>query len=235
MISRIIELGAQQMGIQLSQVSIAAFESYCTLLEQRGKEQNLTAIKNAEDVARLHFLDSLAAINTVEFHGKRLIDVGSGAGFPGIPIKLAEPTVELTLLDAMKKRVDFLSELCATLGIDVLCLQARAEEAAHLSEYRESFDIAISRALAQLNVLCELCIPFLTVGSKFLAMKGPDAYNEIEKARNAIHLLGADFVESVPYVIPGTDIVHSIAVIQKTSATPAAYPRRFARIMSNPL
>ena len=234
-LTNIIERGAQQLGICLPPGASVLFEKYHVLLEQKNEIVNLTSIKNAEDVARLHFLDSLALLKAIDFKNAKVIDVGSGAGFPGVPLKLAEPTIDLALIDATRKRIAFLSELCAVIGIKAVCLHARAEELAHMPEMREQFDIVVSRAVAQLDVLSELCLPFIRVGGLFLAMKGVESAKEIEEARNAIQTLGAELTDTDDYTIPGTDITHRVISIRKTTPTPDEYPRRFAKIRKSPL
>ena len=209
---------------------LAAFETYYELLEKCGKTMNLTAITGAEDVARLHFLDCIALLNAYDFRGTKVIDVGSGAGFPGLPLKLVETSITLTLLDATRKKVGFMIDMCNTLGIEARCIHARAEEAAREPEHRERFDVAVSRAVAQLDMLCELCLPFVRVGGAFLAMKGADSGDELIIAQNTLKLLGAEFERNFDYEIPGTGIMHRAIVIRKTSTTPEYYPRRFAVI-----
>jgi len=234
-ITHIVESGAQQLGICLTPGACALFEKYHALLEQKNEIINLTAVKGMENVAYLHFLDSLALLKAVDFKNAKVIDVGSGAGFPGVPLKLAEPSIDLTLIDATGKRIAFLSELCAKIGIEAACIHARAEESAHAPDMRERFDIAVSRAVARLNVLCELCLPFVCVGGLFLAMKGIDSAEEIEEARNAIQTLGAELTDTNDYTIPGTDITHRVISIRKTTTTPDEYPRRFSKIKKSPL
>jgi len=251
----IIESGAAELGINLPPLASAAFAKYRAYLEDQGQKFNLTAITDAEDVARLHFLDSLALLKACDFKGTRVIDVGSGAGLPGVPLKIAEPTIVLTLLDATKKRVDFLSGLCTILEIDATCMHARAEEAARPrgqhgrsdiaapcveevsrpQELRENFDIVVSRAVAQMNLLCELCLPFVRVGGLFVAMKSADSADELAEARSAIERLGAETQGCIDYQIPGTDLTHRAVIIRKTSRTPGGYPRRFAKIQRVPL
>jgi len=231
----IIAQGAKELNIALPPGAEAAFRTYYDFLENRGQKINLTAISGPEEVARLHFLDSLALLNAAEFNGSKTIDIGSGAGFPGVPLKLAEPSIDLTLLDATGKRVSFLAELCTKLEIDAVCVKARAEEAAQRPDMREQYDIALSRAVARLNVLCELCLPFVRVGGKFIAMKGVDSTDEVEQAQGAIELLGAELCEHYDYTIPDTDITFRAIIIRKTARTPDKYPRRYARIQKSPL
>ena len=234
-VTEIVSRGAESFGIVLPPGAVAAFEKYYALLEEKGKRVNLTAITGAEDVARLHFLDSLALLRTADFKNARVIDVGSGAGFPGIPLKIAEPSIELTLLDATGKRIAFLSELCAELGVEATCVHARAEETARTPEMRERYDIVVSRGVARLNVLCELCLPFVRAGGVFPAMKGVDSAEELEEARGAIQTLGAELERALDYTIPETDMTHRVILIRKKSETPSEYPRRFPKIQKSPL
>ena len=229
----ILYSGFAALGIPADARAAERFVRYFQILSEKNKVMNLTAITELEDVARLHFLDSVALLQSVDLSGSRVIDVGTGAGFPGLPLKIAEPTIRLTLLDSLRKRVDFLSETCAALELeDVECLHARAEEAPGL---REQFDFAVSRAVARLNVLCELCLPFVRPGGSFLALKGPDPREEMDEARRAVAELGGEFGETLRYGIPGTDIQHTVVVVKKTKSTPAKYPRRFAKIQKSPL
>ena len=181
--------GFASLGLELTDLAADRFYQYYDRLETCNKVMNLTAITGETDVAQLHFLDCAAMLTAADFGTARVIDVGTGAGFPGLPIKIAEPSAEVTLLDSLNKRVEFLKETCAALGLDdVTCIHARAEEAP--KDYREGFDFAVSRAVARLNVLCELCLPFVKVGGAFLAMKGPDCADEIQEAQKAIRTLG---------------------------------------------
>ena len=235
-IAQIVTLGAQELGLTLPPGAPEQFELYYKTLAERGKNVNLTALTGEQDVARLHFLDSIALLNATDFTDARVIDVGSGAGFPGVPLKIAQPSLQLTLLDATGKRVDFLSELCAQLGLEASFLHARAEEVSHESEHREQYDIAVSRAVARLNVLSELCLPFVRPGGMFVAMKSLDGVtDELAQAAPALEKLGAQLHGQYSYTIPGTDITHCAAVIRKLSPTPTEYPRRFARIKKQPL
>ena len=231
----IIELGAKELDINLPPEANASFSSYHKFLAERGSSFNLTAISKEEDVARLHFLDSIALLKATKFENATVIDVGSGAGFPGIPLKIAEPSIILTLLDATGKRVNFLSDLCNLLSIDASFIHARAEDSSQEHNMRERYDIAVSRAVARLNVLCELCLPFVRIGGMFIAMKGVDSEDELIEAGNAIEVLGAKPLDCYDYTIPGTDIVHRAVLLRKIAETPKQYPRRFARIQKAPL
>lgn len=230
----ILQDGFAALGLSFGPAAAAAFRGYYGLLESRSAVTNLTAIRGEADTARLHFLDSCALLRAADFAGKRVIDVGTGAGFPGLPLKIARPDIRLTLLDSLGKRVDFLREVCAALGLnDVACVAARAEEAP--PELRERFDIAVSRAVARLAVLCELCLPFVAVGGVFIAMKGPDCAEEAAEAGAAASALGGGEIRLLPYEIPGADVGRTAVLIRKTAPTPAQYPRRWAKISRRPL
>lgn len=224
------------MGISLSECVLERFEKYADFLIEKNKVMNLTAITEKPEIATLHFLDSLAVSNYVDFSGKTVIDIGSGAGFPGFPLKIADDSIKLTLLDALKKRIDFLDELSAyTETAGVSCIHARAEEAAVPGKMGDTFDFAVSRAVARLNVLCELCMPFVKKGGKFIALKAVDSEEEINEAKRAIGILGGKIEKVIDYPVPCTDITHRLVIISKVDKTPKGYPRRFAKIKTNPL
>ena len=234
-ITSIIAQGARELNITLPPGTEAAFGVYCDFLETNNKNINLTATSGAGEIARAHFLDSLALLNALTLKNTRVIDIGSGAGFPGVPVKLAEPSINLTLLDASGKRISFLTDLCIKLRIEAACVKARAEDASHLPDMREQYDIALSRAVAQLNILCELGLPFVRVGGILAAMKNVNSVDEVEEAQSSINILGAELCQPFDYTIPGTDVTHRIVIIRKISKTPDNYPRRFARIQKSPL
>jgi len=234
-VSEIIEDGAREMRILLPGAAFGTFEAYCAALHDWSRKMNLTAVTGEIDTARLHFLDSLALLRIMDFTGARVIDVGSGAGFPGLPLLIAEPTIALTLLDATEKRVDFLRELCDTLLLNAECKYGRAEELSHESEMREQFDIVVSRAVAKLNVLCELCLPFVRIGGAFIAMKGADAAKESAESASAARALGAELEQCVEYTVPGVDAFRAAVIVRKVAPTPVEYPRRYAKIKRSPL
>ena len=217
--------------LSLTEDQLDTFERFGQLLLEKNQVMNLTAITEPEKVAELHFFDSLALLNAASFQGKRVIDVGCGAGFPGVPLKIAEPSIELTLLDSLGKRTDWLRQILPELGLDASVVTARAEE--FVSTCRERFDLAVSRAVARLNVLCELCLPYVQVGGCFLAMKGQLADVELEEAKKTISILGGT-VERV-YAYDVENAVHRAVVIRKEKPTPAKYPRAFAKIKKAPL
>ena len=200
-------------------------------LLEKNQVMNLTAITDPAQVGRLHFLDSLTLLDLADFRGKQVIDVGCGGGFPGVPLKIACPEMELTLLDSLGKRMDWLAQILPGLGVEARCVTARAEEA--VAGCRESYDFAVSRAVARLNVLCELCLPYVQVGGTFLAMKGAAAHAEVEQARGAIRRLGGEVEQLAAFPQVGQE--HAVVVIRKIRPTPAQFPRRFAKIKQQPL
>lgn len=201
------------------------------LLLEKNQVMNLTAITEPQAVAQLHFLDCLALLHAADFKHRRVIDVGCGAGFPGVPLAIAEPTMDLTLLDSLGKRMAWLAEILPELGVQADCVTARAEE--HVLTCREQFDIATSRAVARLNVLCELCLPFVKVGGVFVAMKGQEAQTETLEASSAITQLGGKVTRLYEYPVAGT--VHRAVVIEKVRPTPTRFPRRYNKIKQQPL
>lgn len=231
---KILNDGFAALGIMPDAEAAGRLKTYYEYLEERNRVMNLTAISGAEDVARLHFLDCAALLTVCDFADKKVIDVGTGAGFPGMVLKIVQPDMDITLLDSLNKRIDFLGELCARLKLEnVQCVHVRAEEISE--ERRAAYDIAVSRAVARLGTLCELCLPYLRVGGLFIAMKGPDCAQEVGEAENAMRLLGGRLKETVRYSIPGTDISHAAVVIEKTKPTHPKYPRKWAQIKKQPL
>ena len=221
-----------QLGV--SPDVIPRLEEFSRLLLEKNQVMNLTAITEPDQVATLHLLDSLSLLPLADFAGKTAVDVGTGAGFPGVPLAIVVPESRITLLDSLGKRVDFLRESCAALGLsNAVCVQARAEEFA--GDRRESFDLAVSRAVAALPVLCELCLPLVKPGGAFIAMKSVDCGRELAEAETAIRLLGGRLRDTVDYTIPTTGIVHRAVIVEKVSPSPKKYPRRFAQIKKQPL
>ena len=223
--------GLPAYSVTLSDGQIDTLCRFGEALIEKNAVMNLTAITEPSAVAQLHFLDCIALLNAADFREKRVIDVGCGAGFPGVPLKIAEPSIRLTLLDSLAKRMNWLSETLPALGVDAEIITARAEEFA--AQRREQYDLATSRAVARLNVLAELCLPYVRVGGKFLAMKGALAQEEVEEARQGIERLGGHVLRIFEY--PVADAVHKAVVIEKLRPTPPQYPRAFAKIKKSPL
>ncbi len=224
--------GLAQLGLPAGAAPRLA--EFARAVLEKNRVMNLTAITDSADFAALHLLDSAVLLKIADFRGKRVVDVGTGAGFPGMPLRILEPDFDLTLLDSLGKRIAFLQETCAQMGLArVEAVHARAEEFA--AQRREQYDIATSRAVAALNVLSELTLPLVRVGGCFLAMKAVDSDAEIAGARSAIGQLGGRIREIRDYTIPGTDVAHRVVVIDKLRPTPRQFPRAFAKIKKNPL
>ncbi|MCL2568457.1 MAG: 16S rRNA (guanine(527)-N(7))-methyltransferase RsmG [Oscillospiraceae bacterium] len=232
-----LQQSATAFGLALSARQLEQFETYWTFLSEKNQVMNLTAITDRAEAMEKHFLDSLALAGAADFIGKRrLIDIGTGAGFPGLPLKIAVPSLKLTLLDSLAKRVTFLKEVCQKLDLNAECVHARAEEWVTQPGERESYDYATSRAVADLNILLELCLPYVKIGGAFLAMKTQNAAEEIETAKNTAAILGGEIESHYDYALPGTpEIQRRIVIIRKTGPTPKQYPRRFAKIQKDPL
>ena len=226
-----LEAGLQKAGQTLTEQQKDQFCEFGRLLVEKNQVMNLTAITEPEALAQLHFVDSLTVLKAADCKGKSIIDVGCGAGFPGVPVAIAEPTAKVTLLDSLQKRMNWLQEILPGLGIAATVVAARAEE--YVTQHREQYDIATSRAVARLNILAELCLPYVKVGGKFLALKGAMTQEEVEEARKGIAILGGKVAEILEF--PVADAVHRIVVIEKVKATPKQYPRKFAKIKQSPL
>lgn len=236
----IISAGLEVLGLTQKVPAQAAGQlaQYGHMLLEKNQVMNLTAIREEEGVARLHMLDCAALLNCAQFEGegKTLIDVGTGAGFPGLPLKILVPSLQVTLLDSLNKRVDWLGQVADTLGLEgVTPIHARAEEQAQVKGFRDGFDFATARAVAELRLLCELCLPFVKVGGLFLAMKSVDSDRELEDAAHCIKLLGGRLEQPVDYTIPGSDVTHRVIPIRKVAPTLKGYPRRWAKIQKDPL
>lgn len=226
-----LQAGLPQLGLELTEDKQDALCAFGRAVIEQNKVMNLTAITEPTAVAKLHLLDSISLLKVLPLSGKRMIDVGCGAGFPGVPVKIACPEVELTLLDSLGKRMTWLETVLPTLGVEASCVTARAEEA--VATCREQYDVATSRAVARLNILLELTAPFVKVGGYVLAMKGTAAREELEEAKNAIHRLGLKLERVEEFPVDGT--AHAVILLKKVKPTPTRYPRRYAKIKQSPL
>ena len=232
-----LQKAAEEYGIVLTAQQIGQFNRYFELLIEWNGKMNLTAITEPHEVAVKHMIDSLSAWDPAVFtEGASLVDFGTGAGFPGLPLKIFRPDLKLTLLDSLNKRVRFLQEVTDQLGLQaVSCVHARAEEAARNTMYREQFDIAVSRAVARLPILAEYCLPFVKQGGHFVALKGMQYKDEMQEAKKAVQLLGGGAPKSVPVKLPGLEDVRAVIYIRKERRTPAVYPRKAGTPEKNPL
>ena len=228
---RTLSDGLPQLGLELSEETRKTLCDFGESVIRQNEVMNLTAITEPDRVAKLHLLDSLTLLTLADLRGKKIIDVGCGAGFPGVPVKIACPEAKLTLLDSLGKRMTWLESVLPTLGVDAECVTARAEEA--VVSRREQYDYATSRAVARLNILLELTAPYVKVGGAVLAMKGTAAKEELQEAQNAIRRLGLK-VEQVKE-FPVEDTAHTVIVLRKVAHTPPQYPRRYAKIKQAPL
>lgn len=230
----LIELAARY-GLSINEQQAKAFQTYMELLLEWNQKMNLTAITELQQVVEKHFLDSLLLLKAVEIPEQaKVIDVGTGAGFPGIPLLLYRPDVRLTLLDSLQKRLNFLQAVCDALGLSAELIHARAEEGGRQPKLRGQFDLACARAVAPLPVLCEYCLPFVRPGGVFAAMKGPGATEESAAAKKAILILGAHAESTRSFALPdGSE--RNIIICRKTAATSDKYPRHGSKIAKSPL
>jgi len=228
---------ATEYGISLSDTQMEQYNRYFELLVEWNEKINLTAITEPKEVAIKHMIDSITAYDENLFKdGTTVIDVGTGAGFPGLPLKIFCPEIKLTLMDSLNKRIKFLQTVVEELGLkNVECVHARAEEGARNKKYRESFDIAVSRAVARLPILCEYCLPFVKKGGHFTALKGMQYHDEADEAAKAIKVMGGSKTEIRPVKLPELDDKRAVITITKTMPTPKAYPRKAGTPTKNPI
>lgn len=236
-VNSLLAQGLEELGLTVPTGAVDKLCRYGELLIEQNKVMNLTAITEPEQVATLHFLDSAAVLAKAgSLAGKTVIDVGTGAGFPGMVLKILEPDIKLTLVDSLGKRVHWLEEVCEVLSLDdVQCLHARAEELALEPGFRDSFDFATSRAVASFPMLCELCLPYVKVGGAFLAMKSIESGEEVKAGENGVKRLSGKVSGTMDYTIPGTEVVHRLIRVEKTAPTPKGLPRSWGKIKKSPL
>ena len=229
--------GLEQLQIKLSKEHLEAFETYYHMLVEKNKVMNLTAITEWEDVVIKHFLDSLALVKTTDITKEMtVLDMGTGAGFPGIPLKIAFPNLKIVLIDSLNKRILFLQEVIQTLGLQgIEAYHGRAEEYAKKTEFRGIFDLCVSRAVANLSTLSEYCIPYVKKGGYFIPYKSGNVQEEVENAKKAIHILGGKLEEIYDFTLPGTDMARTFVKIKKTMDTPNKYPRSAGKPTKEPL
>lgn len=224
-------------GVELSDQQVSQFLQYYELLVEKNKVMNLTGITEYEEVVLKHFVDSLSIVQSLKLEGKeRMIDVGTGAGFPGIPLKIAFPDLEIVLLDSLNKRILFLKEVIEKLQLShIEAVHARAEDAARNRDYREQFDISVSRAVANLSSLSEYCLPFVKKGGFFVSYKSTNVDEELNHAKHAFYLLGGKLEKKTEFTLPGSDIGRSFIIVKKERTTPSKYPRKAGLPSKEPL
>ena len=235
--AEILKKAAEEYGISLSDIQLQQFDRYQELLVEWNQKMNLTALTEPKDVAIKHMIDSVSVYDEKWFsEGMSVIDVGTGAGFPGLPLKILCPSLKVTLLDSLNKRVKFLETVVSELGLsDIVCVHARAEEAARQKQYREKFDAVVSRAVARLPILAEYDLPFVRVGGFFAAMKGAKYEEEAEEAKKAVKLLGGGEPVLREIKLPGLEDKRGIIYIRKEKKTPSVYPRKAGTPEKNPI
>lgn len=223
--------GLDRLGVAYTPEMVEKLRLYCRRLLEKNQVMNLTAITDPANVVTYHFLDSAALLPSRALGGRRLIDVGTGGGFPGLVLRILDPTIRLTLLDSLGKRIDWLTELCQELDLpDVELIKGRAEELSRGKTYREKYDVAVSRALASMPMLAELCMPYVKPGGLFLAMKSNKTDEEIQAAEPIIRAMGGEKPFVMDYLLPGTEVYHRVVTVFKASPTPGTYPRKWTKI-----
>lgn len=233
----ILKKGLEDLGITASDKVLNDFNIYREILVDWNQKMNLTGIEDEKEVYIKHFLDSVSSVkdNYIK-DGVSIIDVGTGAGFPGLPLRICLENIKLTLLDSLNKRINFLQEVSNSLELDnIEFIHGRAEDFGKLEEYREQYDIATARAVAGLPILMEFCVPFIKVGGHFVCLKGPNANLELEESKAAMEALGIEFVDKIDVELPETDLNHNILVFKKVKSTPDKYPRKAGKPSKTPI
>ncbi|HBE9444976.1 16S rRNA methyltransferase GidB [Clostridioides difficile] len=233
----LLKNGIEGFNIDTNDSMLEKFKIYREILIDWNKKMNLTGIEDEKEVYIKHFLDSISAVkNGYIKNGMSIIDVGTGAGFPGIPLKICLDRLELTLLDSLNKRINFLEEVSRVLELDnIKFIHGRAEDFGKNENYREKYDVATARAVAGLPILMEFCVPFVKVGGYFICLKGPNANLELEESRKAIDVLGLEYIEKIDVELPEIDLNHNILVFKKVMETPVKYPRKAGKPAKNPI
>ena len=233
----VLEQGCEQIGISLNEEQKQQFIAFYEYLVEKNKVMNLTGITEFQEVLVKHFLDSLACVKSVDMKKvTTVMDIGTGAGFPGVPLKIAFPHLEACLLDSLKKRVNFLEETFALLKLqNITAIHGRAEEFAKNKSYRETYDLCVSRAVSNLATLSEYCLPYVKVGGKFISYKSGTVQEEAEQAEKAVRILGGKIQDVVYFNLPDSEIQRSLVVIEKIKPTPGKYPRKAGTPLKEPL
>lgn len=233
----ILEEGCRELGITLDEIQKKQFTDFYEYLVEKNKVMNLTGITEFQEVLVKHFLDSLACVKAVDMSRiKRIMDIGTGAGFPGVPLKIAFPHLEACLLDSLKKRVNFLEETFQMLKLEnITAIHGRAEEYAKNKQYRETYDLCVSRAVSNLATLSEYCLPYVKTGGYFISYKSGTVQEEVEQAQKAVKILGGKIKDVVYFQLPDSEIQRSLVVIEKIKATPGRYPRKAGTPLKEPL
>lgn len=229
--------GLQQLHIELSEKQMKQFLQYYEMLVEKNKVMNLTAITEFDEVVEKHFLDSVSLTKQMDLHQPlKVLDLGTGAGFPGIPLKIVFPELEITLMDSLNKRVLFLQDVISSLQLqDIEAVHGRAEEAARNKKYREGFDLCVSRAVANISTLSEYCLPFVKIGGSFISYKSSTIEDELEDGKKGIAILGGKVKDVYKFTLPDSELQRSFVVIQKEKKTPKAYPRKAGTPSKDPL
>lgn len=229
--------GLQQLNIELSEKQMEQFLQYYEMLVEKNKVMNLTAITEFDEVVEKHFLDSVSLTKQMDLHQPlKVLDLGTGAGFPGIPLKIVFPELEITLMDSLNKRVLFLQDVISSLQLqNIEAVHGRAEEAARNKKYREGFDLCVSRAVANISTLSEYCLPFVKIGGSFISYKSSTIEDELEDGKKGIAILGGKVKDVYKFTLPDSELQRSFVVIQKEKKTPKAYPRKAGTPSKDPL
>ncbi|MEG2983939.1 MAG: 16S rRNA (guanine(527)-N(7))-methyltransferase RsmG [Peptostreptococcaceae bacterium] len=233
----ILRYGIKDLGIEPTDKMLENFKTYRDILVDWNQKMNLTGIEDEKEVYIKHFLDSISVVKSGYIKdGMSIIDVGTGAGFPGMPLRICLENLQVTLLDSLNKRINFLQEVGNNLGIDnIEFIHGRAEDFAKQEEYREQYDIATARAVAGLPILMEFCVPFVKVGGHFICLKGPNANLELEESNSAMEVLGVEFIEKINIDLPDSNLNHNILVFKKVRNTPDKYPRKAGKPTKSPI